>query len=155
MRWDRERCCCDLAGAANAASCSRPGKKSENRSRGAAIIAEVEMVRSRIVKIDGTLHETQTEKPDIKIEIPLRIAGDRSDVMKSRNFAVHQRGEDFGQNLRQGSGGKRPAKSDRALVRSGLAFVLKGQLQSSSELGHFAVLDLHIHFHNLGNAQIA
>jgi hypothetical protein len=45
------------------------------------------MVRSRIVKIDGTLDETQTEKRDVKIEVPLRIAGDRSDVMQSRNFA--------------------------------------------------------------------
>jgi hypothetical protein len=36
----------------------------------------------------------------------------------------------------------------------GLAFVLKGQPQSRSVLGHFAVLDFQIHFHNLGNAQI-
>jgi hypothetical protein len=47
------------------------------------------MVRSRIVKIDGALDETQTEKPDVKIEVPLRIAGDRSDVMQSRNLTVH------------------------------------------------------------------
>jgi hypothetical protein len=55
----------------------------------AAIIAEVKMVRSRIVKIDGALDETQTEQPGIEIEVPLRIAGDRSDVMQSRNFAVY------------------------------------------------------------------
>jgi hypothetical protein len=47
------------------------------------------MVRSRIVKIDGALYETQTEKRDVKIEVPLRIAGDRSDVMQSRNLTVH------------------------------------------------------------------
>ena len=47
------------------------------------------MVRSRIVKIDRALDETQTEKRHVKIEVPLRIAGDRSDVMQSGNFAVH------------------------------------------------------------------
>jgi len=55
--------------------------KGENSSRRAVIIAEVKMVRSRIVKIDGALDETQTEKRDVKIEVPLGIAGDRSDVM--------------------------------------------------------------------------
>src|SRR5262249_16081735 len=44
-------------------------------------IAEIKMVRARIIKIHRALDETQTEKPDIKIEIPLRIARDRSDVM--------------------------------------------------------------------------
>src|SRR5207253_8941270 len=48
------------------------------------------MVRSRIIKIHRALHETQTEKSDIEIEVPLRVARDRSDVMQSRNFAVHQ-----------------------------------------------------------------
>jgi hypothetical protein len=50
------------------------------------------MIGSRIVEIDGAFDETQTEKPDIKIEVPLRIAGDRSDVMKSTNLVVHQTG---------------------------------------------------------------
>ena len=38
---------------------------------------------------------------------------------------------------------------------SGLAFVLKGQLQARSVLDHFAVLDLHIHLHNFRDPQIA
>src|SRR4029077_11436372 len=81
-------CRFDLAGAACSAPCPGPRKKGENCPRRPAIIAEVKMVRSRIVKIDGALDETQTEKRDVKIEVPLRIAGDRSDVMQSRNFAV-------------------------------------------------------------------
>jgi hypothetical protein len=48
------------------------------------------MVRSRIIKIHRAFDETQTKKPDIKIEVPLRIARDRSNVMKSRDFDVHQ-----------------------------------------------------------------
>ena len=55
----------------------------------AASIAEVKMVRSRIIEIDGTLNQTQTEKPDVKIEIPLRIAGDGCDVMKSTDLIAH------------------------------------------------------------------
>src|SRR5262245_27637314 len=80
----------DLTGPANSASSSRPRKKCQDCSRRAAIIAEIKMVGSRVIKIHRALDETQTEKPDVKIEVPLRIAGDRSDVMKSRNFSVHQ-----------------------------------------------------------------
>jgi len=56
------------------------------------------MIRSRIIEIDRAFHETKAEKPDIKIEVPLRIAGDRSHVMKSGNFAVHQGDEDVRSN---------------------------------------------------------
>ena len=45
--------------------------------------------------------------------------------------------------------GKRPRP-----YSSGLALVLKGKLQPSSEPGDFTVLDLYIHFDNLGDAQI-
>jgi hypothetical protein len=47
------------------------------------------MVRPRIIKIHGALHQTQAEQADIKIEVPLRIAGYGSDVMKSGDLAVH------------------------------------------------------------------
>jgi hypothetical protein len=48
------------------------------------------MITSRIVEIDCALDETQTEKSHVKIEVPLRIAGDRSNVMKATNFAFHK-----------------------------------------------------------------
>jgi hypothetical protein len=80
--------------------------------------------------------------PRLQANSPLWIAGDRSDVMKSRDFIVHQDGDDL----------RLMARADSSARE--LAFVLKGQLQSRSELGDFAVLDLHIHFHNLGNTQI-
>ena len=62
--------------------------------RACRAIAEIKMVRSWIFKIHRALDETQTDKPDIKIEVPLRIGGDRSDVMQSRDFAVHQAEDD-------------------------------------------------------------
>ena len=107
------------------------------------------MIRSRIIKVHRALNESQTEKPDIKVEVPLRIAGDRSDVMQSGNFAVHQGVNDVRSTARKGSGLKRPRP-----YSFGLALVLKGKLQPGSEPGDFTVLDLYIHFDNLGNAQI-
>ena len=62
------------------------------------------MVRSRIIEIHRAFHEPQTEKPDIKIEVRLRIAGDRSDVMKSGDFAIHQGDDDVRSRARKGSG---------------------------------------------------
>jgi hypothetical protein len=107
-----------LTGAANSASHSQPRKKGENCSRRAAIIAEVKMIGSRIIKIHRALHETQAKKPDIKIEVPLRIARNRSDVMKSRDFAVHQGDDDVRSDSPRRFGAKRtPVRSDRALVR--------------------------------------
>ena len=93
------------------------------------MVTEIKMVRSGIVKIHCALHETQTENPDIKVEVPLRIAGDRSDVMESWDFVIHQ-GDG---NVRSNSCRKVPVesgqgvRSKRALVVR-LAFVLKGQL---------------------------
>ena len=45
---------------------------------------------SRIIKVDGELNEAQAEEADIKIEVSLRIAGDRSHMMKSGNFFRHR-----------------------------------------------------------------
>src|SRR5438034_8446446 len=45
-------------------------------------------------------------------------------------------------------------RCERAACRFGLAFVLKGQLEARSKLEHFPVLNLHIHLHNLGDAQV-
>src|SRR5205085_8868596 len=86
---NRERGRFDLSSAANTASCARPRKERQDRSRRTAIVAEIKMITSRIIEIDGALHETQTKKSDVEIKIALWVARDRSDVMKSRNFAVH------------------------------------------------------------------
>src|SRR4030095_15827203 len=88
------RCRFYLTGAANSASRSWPRKKRQDCSGRATAIAEIKMIRSWIIEIHRALDETQTEKPDIKIEVPLRIAGDRSDVMESWDFAVHQGDDD-------------------------------------------------------------
>ena len=75
-----------LMKAANAPACARPREKSDNRSRRPDSVAKIKMVCARIVKIDGALHQTQSEKLRIKIEIALRIACDRSDMMNTEKF---------------------------------------------------------------------
>src|SRR4029077_12645478 len=90
VRRNLERRRFDLAGAANSAARPRPGKECENRSRRAAVVAEIKVITSRIVEIDSALDETETEKSDIKIEVPLRIGGNRSNVMEAANFVFHQ-----------------------------------------------------------------
>src|SRR5204863_10196798 len=50
------------------------------------------MVRSWVVEIDSTFDEPQPKNPHIKIEVPLRIACDRSDVMKATDFVFHHTG---------------------------------------------------------------
>ena len=90
VRRNSERGCFDLAGAASSTPRARPWKKCEDRSRRAAVVAEIEMITSWIIEIDRAFDESQTEKADIKVEVPLRIAGNCGDVMKAANFVFHQ-----------------------------------------------------------------
>src|SRR5204862_6633375 len=65
-------------------------KKCEDRSRRATVVAEIEMITSWVIEINRAFDESQTEKADIKVEVPLRIAGNCGDVMKAANFVFHQ-----------------------------------------------------------------
>jgi hypothetical protein len=51
-------------------------------------IPVVQVVCTRIVKVDGELDEPQPEQPSIKIQILLRFAGDRRDVMDAEELLV-------------------------------------------------------------------
>ena len=62
------------------------------------------MIRSRIIKIDRAFHETKAEKSHIEVQVPLRIARDRSHMVKSRDFAIHQRDEGIRLNSPRGFG---------------------------------------------------
>ena len=129
VRWNCECCCFDLTCPANSASHSRPRKKCQDCSGRATPVAEIKMVRSGIIKIHRALDETQTEKANVKIQIPLRIARDRSDVMKAWNFAAHQGDDNIRFNGRGKSGGETGIRlGPTASLRCESAFVLKGQL---------------------------
>ena len=60
-----------------------PREESEDRPGGADRIAEVEVVAAGIVEVDRALHEPQPKHPGVEIEIALRLAGDRGDVMEA------------------------------------------------------------------------
>jgi hypothetical protein len=64
-----------------------PQEERHDAARVADVIAEVEVVGLGIVEVDGTLDEAQAEHPDVEVEVALRVAGDRGDVMDAEDFA--------------------------------------------------------------------
>ena len=70
-----------LSAPAHAPAGTGPWKKSYDCSGAPNVITEIKMVAAWVVEIDGALDETQTQRLGIKIEIRLRIARDRGDVM--------------------------------------------------------------------------
>src|SRR5882724_837611 len=86
LAWNRERCGYHLTRPARAAPRTRPREKGNDCSRRADTIAEIEMVASRIVEIDGAFHQSQAEYLRVKIEIALRIGCDGGDVMDAKKF---------------------------------------------------------------------
>src|SRR5207248_8980892 len=67
---------------------ARPWKECQDRSRRSTLIAKIEMIRTRIIEVDGPFYETETEKSHIEVQVSLRIARDRSHMMKSVNFLL-------------------------------------------------------------------
>ena len=49
------------------------------------VVAEVEMVGSGIVEVDGALDEAQAEDLGVEIEVALGVGGDRGYVMESND----------------------------------------------------------------------
>ncbi len=81
-RGNCESRCADLTRAPDALTGMRPWEEGHDRSRRSGGITEVEVIAAGIVEVDGLLHKPQTEQPRIEVEIALRIAGNRCDVMK-------------------------------------------------------------------------
>src|SRR5262249_40063424 len=53
------------------------------------LVAEVQVVGVGVVEIDGALHQPQSEQPGVEVDVALRVAGDRRDVMNSE-YARHR-----------------------------------------------------------------
>lgn len=75
-----------LASAARAAPRAGPWEKCDDCSRPSGPVAEIQMIRARIVEVDRAFHEPQAKDLGIKIEIALRIGRDRSDMMNTEKF---------------------------------------------------------------------
>src|SRR6185437_3278906 len=59
----------DLSGAGAADRCIGPGEKCCQRTRRAARVPKIEVVRGGIVEVDGALYQPQAEKLCVKIQI--------------------------------------------------------------------------------------
>src|SRR5512141_622936 len=68
---------------------SGPREEGKDRPRTTSRIAEVEVVCRRVVVVDRELHEPQSQDARVKIEIPLRLARDRSHMMDTRYRICH------------------------------------------------------------------
>ena len=70
-----------------AASASRggigPWEESRDRAGSAGLVTEVEVIRGGIIEVHGALDEAETEETGVKLEIALRIACERGDMMKA------------------------------------------------------------------------
>src|SRR6185437_8428934 len=79
--WNRQR---DLDAEPDAEpACRRipEGKKRQIRTRMSVRVGVEQMVRGGIVLIDALLHEAHAEHAGVEVEILLRVAADRGDVM--------------------------------------------------------------------------
>ncbi len=66
-----------------AASGAGPWEEGHDAPRRAHLVTEVEVVGAGIVEVHRALDEAQPEHPGIEVEVPLRIAGDRGDVVNA------------------------------------------------------------------------
>src|SRR5690606_12424513 len=85
-RSDREGRHRDLPRTLPAAPRARPGEEGHDRPGRADLVAEVEVVGLRVVEVHRALDEPQPEEPDVEIEVPLRIARDRGDVVDAEDL---------------------------------------------------------------------
>ena len=58
-------------------------------------VAVIEMVGLRIVIVDRQFDESQAENASVEIQILLRVARDRRDMMDAQNFSAHTRVSSF------------------------------------------------------------
>src|SRR5687768_14602828 len=70
------------------AAALRPGEERHDAARRPLGVAKVEVIGAGIVEVDGQLHEPEPEDLRIEVEIALRVAGNRRDVMQSEDHGL-------------------------------------------------------------------
>jgi len=80
----------DLPAALPAATGVRPREKSQNGSRVAHLVTEIEVIGGRVIEVDGALDEPESEDAGVKVEVALRAAGDAGDVMNTGGPETHR-----------------------------------------------------------------
>src|SRR6202030_3900585 len=61
-----------------------PKKKGQRRAGRADLVAEIKVPGAGIIEIDRALDEAQPQRAAVEGDMPLRLAGDRRDVMDTR-----------------------------------------------------------------------
>ena len=91
QRWARDTECSggSFSYPQAAARGMRPGKEGKNGSRRPGIVSKVEVIGSRIVKVDGALYKTKPQHLGVEVEIALRVRSNRCDVMQADNGFWH------------------------------------------------------------------
>src|SRR5688572_33508714 len=72
------------------AAALRPGEERHDAARRPLGVAKIEVIGAGIVEVDGQLHESEAEDLRVEVEIALRVAGDRRDVMKTEDLAHNE-----------------------------------------------------------------
>src|SRR5688572_23644020 len=72
------------------AAALRPGEERQDAARRPLGVAKIEVIGAGIVEVDGQLHESEAEDLRVEVEIALRVAGDRRDVMKTEDLAHNE-----------------------------------------------------------------
>ena len=80
---DRERRRRGEAGADLAARHAVPGEERQQAGRPARLVAVVEVVGVRRVEVHRLLDQPQAEHRGVEVDVPLRVAGDRGDVVQA------------------------------------------------------------------------
>jgi hypothetical protein len=86
---DRKRCDGNLARSLTSTAGIRPRKKRHDASGGAFRIAEIEVISGRVVEVDGSLDEPQSEDASVEVEITLWVACYPCDVMDAGSCKSH------------------------------------------------------------------
>jgi hypothetical protein len=68
---------------------SWPRKEGQDRAGRAEVIAEIKVVRARVIEVDGPLYEPKSEDLRVKVEVALRVGCDCCDVMKTYDSTSH------------------------------------------------------------------
>ncbi len=82
-RRDGERRRAHLPRAGPAAAGARPRKERHDPARGADLVTVVQVVALRIVEVHRALHESQAEHAGVEVDVALRVARDRADVVQA------------------------------------------------------------------------
>ncbi|MNR23975.1 hypothetical protein D3C85_1410290 [compost metagenome] len=67
----------------------RPREKRNNRARLPAVIAEIKVIRTRIIEINRLFDQTKSKYPRVKIHVLLRMPDNRRDMMNTHGLLSH------------------------------------------------------------------